>query len=267
MKYGFIGAGNIAEALISGMVMAKVADSENIFIHDINKQRVQFLEDKLNVSVAAHAAELCAQCAVIFLTVKPDIIGIVLTEVRNELNKHKPLIISIAAGKSIGFIEELLGFEASVARVMPNTNAAVAESMSLICVNDNVSEQQLSIIEHCFNAIGKTCVINEDKMPILTALCGCAPAFTYLFIESLAKAAHKNGVDKKTAMSLAVQTVLGSAKLLEQTKDKSVWEQIDAVCSPGGMTIQGVCSLEESGFSTAVLKAVEIAAQKDSKLK
>ena len=258
MKYGFIGAGNIAEALISGIINTNIVPAGSIYIYEVNEQRRRYIQQKLLVSVVELAAELIEQCEVVFLTVKPEIVGSVLHEIKEQIKARQPLIISIAAGIHLAFIEEQLGFAASIVRVMPNTNAAVAESMSLICANAHVGAAQLEMVENCFNAIGKTYTTTEDKMPILTALCGCAPAFTYLFVESLAKAAHKSGIPKKTAAELAIQTVLGSAKLLEQThSQKHIWQNIDEVCSPGGMTIKGICSLEESGFPTAVLKAVE----------
>ena len=258
MKYGFIGAGNIAEALISGMIKASVAPADSIYIYEINEQRRQYVQQGLLVSVAKTVVELVERCDVVFLTVKPEVVGSVLHEIRDTVKVSQPLIISIAAGVDLAFMEQKLGFAASIVRVMPNTNAAVAESMSLICANANISAAQFEVIEHCFSAIGKTYATTEEKMPILTALCGCAPAFTYLFVESLAKAAHKNGIPKQTAVELAIQTVLGSAKLLEQAQgQKHIWQNIDEVCSPGGMTIKGVCSLEESGFPAAVLKAIE----------
>jgi len=258
MKYGFIGAGNIAEAIIKGMIKAKVAPNSSFYIFEVNEQRRLFMEENLQINTCVSNEELAALCDVVFLTVKPRVVNAVLREISDVAKTRRPLIISIAAGVELATMENQLGFASSIARVMPNTNAAIGESMSLICVNAHVSDKQFTVIENCFSAIGKTHSTTEDAMPILTALCGCAPAFAYLFIESLAKAAHKHGIDKKTAVSLAIQTVLGSAGLLEQSQNH-ISSQIDAVCSPGGMTIKGICSLDENGFQSIVLKAIEAA--------
>ena len=202
MKYGFIGAGNIAEAIIKGMIKSNTVKPTDIYFYEPNIERCRtvcdmFSPSSLNATEAS--AKVAEICDIVFLTVKPDILSTVLKEISGTVKTHRPLIISIAAGKTLSFIEQHLGFSTGIICAMPNTNAAVGESMTLICPNEHITENQLEITENCFKAIGKTYNTTEDKLPILTAISGCSPAFTYLFIESLAKAAHKNGINKKRA--------------------------------------------------------------------
>ena len=268
MKYGFIGGGKIAEAIISGMNKAGVCKPELIFVYDTNAERLEYMKRAYSVNVLESAAAVAAKCEMVFLTVKPNILDTVLAEIKLGMIVSKPFLVSIVAGATIKSIEKKLEYKGPVARVMPNYNAMICESMSLVCSNSEVSESYMNMLNECVNAIGKAFFTTEDKMPVMTALCGCAPAFAYLFIDSLAKAAQKQGVDKKTALKLASRTVMGSAKMIEETVDKNhPWEHIDAVCSPGGMTIEGICALEANGFQAAVADAFEAAMYKDSSLR
>jgi len=266
MKYGFIGAGNIAEAVIAGMLKNGAAQAADIAIVEQYPARLEYMCKTYKVASCGEAATLAAHAETLFVAVKPHQLADVLAGLRDVFAQRKPLLVYIAAGKSIAFAEEALGGAVvPVVRVMPNVNAAVGESVTWFCGNVLVGDKHREIVQHCFNAIGRTFAIDEAYSSVYTAIGASAPAFAYLFIESVAKAAHKAGLDKKKAIELAAQVALGSAKMVLES-DEHPQVLIDKVCSPGGMTIEGICSLEADGFSTAVIKAVDAAVAKDKKL-
>jgi len=265
MKYGFIGAGNIATAIMSGMIRNGVAQADDIAIYDVSTPRQTEICESLGVSAFISAEELVKNAETVFFAVKPHQLAQVLGDLRETLAQCKPLVVSIAAGKSIAFIEEQLGIKIAVIRVMPNVNALVGASMTWVCGNAFAEKPHRETVLQCFNAIGATVEIDEKYSSIYTTIGASAPAFAYLFIESLAKGAHKAGLPKAEALQVAAQTVLGSAKMILDS-DKHPWELIDQVCSPGGMTIDGVCSLEGNGFQSTVVAAVEATIAKDKQL-
>ena len=265
MKYGFIGAGNLAMAIMSGMVKSGAAQAEEIAIYERSMQRQVEVCEELGVTAFVSAEEIVKNTETVFFAVKPHQLADVLAELKDALAQCKPLVVSLAAGKTIAFVEEQIGEAMPLVRVMSNVNAAVGEAMTWICGNALATQAHKDIVLHCFNAIGKTIEIDEKYSSIYTTIGASAPAFAYLFIESLAKGAHKAGLPKAEALEIAAQTVLGSARMMLES-DKHPWELIDQVCSPGGMTIEGICALEESRFQSAVVAAVEATIAKDRRL-
>jgi len=265
MKYGFIGAGNLACAIMRGMLQNNAARADEIAICEINLKRQAEICEELGVTAVLSADELVKNAEVIFLVVKPYQLENVLAELRDAFALHKPLIVSLAAGKAVSFVETHAGEGLPIIRVLPNINAAVGESMSWMCGNAHTTQAHKDTVLHCFNAIGKTVEIDEKLHSIYTTIGASAPAFAYLFIESIAKGAHKAGLNKQQALEIAAQTVLGSAKMILES-GKHPWELIDQVCSPGGMTIEGVSTLEENRFQSAVVAAVEATIAKDRRL-
>jgi len=265
MKYGFIGAGNMAYALMSGMIQNGAARAADISICDLNISRQAEVCEKLGVTAFVSAAELVKNAETVFFVVKPHQLAGVLSEVKDTLAQYKPLIVSVAAGKTIEFVEAHLAGPMPVIRVLPNINAIVGESMTWLCSNALVTQKHKDTVLPCLNAIGKTIEIDEKNHSAYTTLGASAPAFAYLFIESLAKGAHKAGLSKAQALEIAAQTVLGSAKMILES-DKHPWELIDQVCSPGGMTLEGICALEENRFQSAIVAAVEATIAKDKRL-
>ena len=266
MKYGFIGAGNIAEAAIKGMLAKGAAEPADIAIVEQAPARLEYMCKTYKVSSCADAETLAIHADTLFIAVKPHQLADVLAGLRGVFANKKPLLVYIAAGKHIAFAEEALGGAiVPLVRVMPNVNAAVGESVTWFCGNALVGDKHREVVRHCFDAMGMTFEINEAQSSVYTAIGASAPAFAYLFIESVAKAAHKAGLSKKEAIEIAAKMTLGSAKMvLESGEHPQVL--VDKVCSPGGMTIEGVCSLEADGFPTAVIKAVDAAIAKDKKL-
>lgn len=265
MNYGFIGSGNMANAIIKGMIKNNVADKSGIYIYDVNEEAKNKCKNEHGVLASNSNEELIENCDVIILAVKPNIFKLLLPYISKYLAKKQALIISIAAGQTFETMENLLGIDIPIIRVMPNMNAAVLESISAISANKTATKEHILIAEKCFNAVGKVIQIDESKSGAFAGIAGCSPAYTYLFIEALAKAGHKAGFTKKQSIEIVAQAVLGSAKLILESGEEP-HSLIDKVCSPGGSTIEGICVLDEYRFESALVHAVDATIAKDKLL-
>lgn len=261
---GFIGAGNMASAIIKG-VRRSGRINEEIAVFDISEQKAQVLAREYGVKVLAHAKEIAHQCDKVVLSVKPNVFPSLLGEIGDELKNSNPLIISIAAGKTLDFIGGCLPYEGRIVRVMPNINAKVGAAVSAYCGNEKASDDDLDFVRDLCESFGIAVNIEEKLFSIYSAIGGCSPAFSYMFIDSLARAAVKNGMPKKEALEVAAGAVLGSAKMILES-DEHPWELVDQVCSPGGTTIEGVSALQNGSFEALVGSAVEAAYNKDKSL-
>ncbi len=266
MKLGFIGTGNMATAIIKGALNAEAISSQDIWAYDIDGKKAAACAQTFGIGLAASAEELAKNTDIILLAVKPFNFAELLGKLKDVLAKNNPLIISIAAGTSIDYITSLLGYNAKVVRVMPNINATIGEAMSAYCPNAGVSAEQEEFVAKLCASFGKAIKLSENYFPAFGVLAGCSPAYAYMFIDELARAGVKIGMNKQQALEIATQSVLGSAKMIAES-DAHPYELIDRVCSPGGTTIEGVAALREYGFDTAITKAVENAYNKDAKLK
>lgn len=262
---GFIGTGNMASAIIKGIVSSGFLKGEEIGVFDVIKEKAQELSETYGVTVFESANALCMGCDQVVLSVKPNIFGVLLPEIRETVKEKSPLIISIAAGKTLGFIGSLLDEEARIVRVMPNINAVVAEAICGYCGNEKTTKDDLDFVQKMCSCFGKAIELPEEKFPIFGVIGGCSPAYAYMFIDAMARAAVKNGLPKQQALEISAQAVLGSAKMILESGEHP-WELIDKVCSPGGTTIEGVLALQRNGFEAAVADAVESAFEKDRKL-
>ena len=265
MTIGFIGGGNMAGAIIKGLLTAGIYRPGEIFVTDITPERSQECAGRLGVTAADTAQELIDCSDTVVLAVKPGVFPSLLPEIAPLLQRRNPLVLSIAAGKTLGYIEEQLGFAPALVRVMPNINAKVGAAMSAFCANANVTQEQKKLVSRLLRAAGQVQELDEGFFPLFGVIAGSGPAFAYLFIDALARAAVKNGMNKQVALEIAAQTVLGSAKLILESGEHP-WSLIDQVCSPGGTTIEGIAALQENGLETAVRKAVDAALEKDQKL-
>lgn len=259
---GFIGAGNMASAIASGIVSAQPLDYQ-LLVYDIAKDKTDAFASLYDAKTITSPQEIVKQSDIVILAIKPNVFTQVLPEIKNDIADK--LIISIAAGKTLAFIEDLLGKEAHLVRVMPNINAKVQAAMSAYCFNQLVTNEEIKHIESIFSSIGKVIHLDESFFPVFGVLAGSAPAFSYLFIDALATAAVKHGLPKTIALDIAAQTVLGSAKLILESK-QSPRSLIDEVCSPGGTTIEGMQALQEHGMEKAINHAINAAVEKDKKL-
>ena len=211
------------------------------------------------------AIEVVKLCEYVVLAVKPNMITSVLNEINMELEEYDTVLVSIAAGKTIGFIRDNLSHDNKIVRIMPNINAKVAAACSAYCTSDKVADEEKKEIEKIFGAVGEIMELPESSFPLFGVLAGCSPAFVYMFIDALARAGVKNGMKKDIALKIAAQSVMGSAKMILES-DTHPFELIDQVCSPGGTTIEGVTSLQADGFEAAIHNAVDKAVEKDNKL-
>ena len=252
MTIGFIGGGNMAGAIIKGLLAASLYRPEEVFVTDITLERSKDCAKRLGVAAADTAEALIEHADTVVLAVKPGVFPSLLPSIAPYLQEKNPLVISIAAGKTLGFIEEVLGFSPALVRVMPNINAKVGAAMSAFCANQQVTQEQKKLVARLFYAIGQVKELDEAFFPLFGVIAGSAPAFAYL-------------LQKQVALEIAAQTVLGSAKLILEGGEHP-WALIDQVCSPGGTTIEGIAALQDAGFEAGVRKSVDAALEKDRRL-
>ena len=250
MKIGFIGGGNMASALIGGLINSGHPVSD-ICLFDIDADKCEAWSKK-GVVIAKDGAETEAFADLVIFAVKPNIIETVLGEMKKQPQK---IYLSIAAGVSIELLESILGKDKKIVRTMPNTPAQVGCGMTVITPNGNLTGNEIAEIEKIFSGIGDTQVLPEKFMSIATAIHGSSPAYVYMFIDAMADAGVSYGLTKEQALKLAAKAVEGSAKMVQMTGVHP--EQLkDNVCSPGGTTIAAVQDLEENGFRAVVQSAV-----------
>ncbi|MDE5604102.1 MAG: pyrroline-5-carboxylate reductase [Eubacterium sp.] len=265
MTIGFIGCGNMGSAIIKGITEAGVIESSKIFAFDPYAPSIDKAVKAYGITKCGNAKEIIMNSNIVVLAVKPNMIASVLQEINFELEKKDTIVISIAAGKTLEFIRDNLTHDNKLVRIMPNINAKVAAACSAYCTNGNVTDEEKKEIEKIFGTVGTIMELPESNFSLFGVLAGCSPAFVYMFIDALARAGVKNGMKKDTALQIAAQSVLGSAKMILES-DTHPFELIDQVCSPGGTTIEGVTSLQADGFEAAIHKAVDKAVDKDSRL-
>jgi pyrroline-5-carboxylate reductase len=263
-KVGFVGAGNMGEALIRGLVESNLVPAAKILVADVRADRARQLADQFGVQALADNAALVRGADVVILAVKPQIMASVLREIMPALT-NRPLLISIAAGVSTATIQSILGKYPRLIRVMPNTPALVLQGVTAIARTPGLEQDDLETAQEIFAAVGRAVVLDEEQMDAVTGLSGSGPAYVALVIEALADGGVKMGLDRATAMTLATQTVLGAAKLLAETGMHPAALK-DMVSSPGGTTIAGIAALEEGGVRTTFIRAVERATLRSREL-
>lgn len=261
-KFGFIGAGNMGGALATAVSKS----TKSVFIADFFADKAQALADKLSVQTADNQT-IAKSCEYIFLGVKPQMMADMLAEIKDELKNREDnlVLVTMAAGLSIDTIRSMAGSDYKVIRIMPNTPVLVEQGEILFCKSENVSEQDIKNFLENMKFAGALTPIGEELMNAGCSVSGCGPAFVYMFIKALAQGGENCGIDSDTSLALAAQTVLGSAKLLiESNENPDIL--IKNVCSPGGSTIEGVKSLEESKLYDVVEKAVKASYDRNEEL-
>jgi pyrroline-5-carboxylate reductase len=260
---GFIGTGNMAEALIRGLLHAGVVSTGQIAGSDPRLERCQELREKYAISVGTGNLDVARRAEILILSVKPQVMSKVLDEIAPEVHPNA-LVISIAAGIPIAAIEAKLP-KARVVRTMPNTPALVAAGATAIAAGGHATEEDLQAAKRIFDSIGLTVILEESQMDAVTGLSGSGPAYIFLIIEALSDAGVKVGLSRYNAQALAAQTVLGSAKLLLETNEHP-GRLKDMVTSPGGTAIAGLHTLEQGGLRTTLINAVEAATKRSREL-
>lgn len=254
-KIGFIGCGNMAKAMIGGIVKSQLVKPNMITASDLNQSMLDAVNNEFKVNTTTDSSEVVKNSDIIIVAVKPNVYDIVLNSI-NEFIDSKKIIVTIAAGKTIESIENVIGCDKKIVRTMPNTPALVNEGMSCLCKNKNVSDEELNVVKDIFTSFGKAEIVLEYLVDSVIGVSGSAPAYVFMFIEAMADAAVLSGMPRAQAYTFAAQAVMGSAKMVLET-GKHPGELKDMVCSPGGTTIEAVKTLEEEGFRSAVIKAIE----------
>lgn len=249
MKYGFIGCGNMGGAI--ARALKKSTDS--IMIADPTPSAASFAEE--NGLAYGENADVIWRCERVFLAVKPQMLEKVLSPLLPLLQKHRPLIISMAAGVSIAKLETLTGGGLPIIRIMPNTPVTVGKGMITYCANSLVSSDAVESFAADMQYAGRLDRIDESLIDAASALAGCGPAFMYMYLEALADGAVACGLPRRQAMEYAAMTMAGAAEMVMQT-GAHPGALKDAVCSPGGSTIAGVKALEDKGLRAAAMESV-----------
>lgn len=264
MKIGFIGLGNMAKAMLGGMIAKGIAKPEDIIGSARTEETRKTVAEKYGITVCADNKMVASEADVLILAVKPQMFPAVIPEIKDEVNADA-LVISIAAGKTMAQIEEAFGRKVKLVRCMPNTPAMVGEGCSGVCRNELVSDEEMEESMKLLTSFGIAEEVTEKLIDAVGAVSGSSPAFVFMFIEALADGGVKAGMTRKQAYRFAAQAVMGSAKLMLET-GKHPGELKDMVCSPGGTTIEGVQALEEMGLRSSVMNAIEACVEKTKKL-
>jgi pyrroline-5-carboxylate reductase len=260
----FLGAGNMAGALILGLLESKAVPPSKIIASDVKKERLTQLAREYGIRVTLDNHELLREAGVVVLSVKPQVVDKVLTSVGGDVRKDQ-LLISIAAGVPIAALESRLPPGTRVIRTMPNVAALALAGATAIAAGSHATERDMRAATALFEAVGRVVTLDETLLDAVTGLSGSGPAYVMLIIEALADGGVKVGLHRDTALLLAAQTVFGSVKLLLDTGDHP-GRLKDMVTSPGGTAIAGLHTLESGGLRRTLIDAVEVATRRSAEL-
>jgi len=264
-KIGFIGSGNMGEALISGLVQSGATSPENIICSDIREEPLEVIKEKYGIATTTSNIKVVEKSNIIIYATKPQILATVLNETADVLDKSK-LVISIAAGVPLAAIASGLKKDLRLIRVMPNICAFVKESATAIAAGEFVINGDIELAKAIFDSVGVSVFIQENiLMDAFTGLSGSGPAYVFLIIDAMADAGVKMGLSRRDSLLLSAQTVMGSAKLLLESNEHP-GQLKDRVTSPGGTSIAGIHTLEQGGLRTTIMDAVEAATNRSSEL-
>jgi len=264
MNIGFIGCGNMAQAMIGGIIKSGYVSRESIIASNPSKGKLQLVKDKDNILTTLDNIEVAKFADIIVLSVKPNKYQGVIDEIKDFI-KPSVIIVSIAAGININYLEKAFKKDIKVARVMPNTPALVGEGMSALSFNAQVTLEEKLEVTRIFESFGKTETLDESLMDAVPAISGSSPAYVFMFIEALADGAVLSGIQRDKAYKMAAQAVLGAAKMVLET-GKHPGELKDNVCSPGGTTIEAVYTLEKDNFRGSIMSAMASCTAKAKKM-
>lgn len=256
MKIGFIGVGNMGQALIYGL-LSSAFESRDIVVFDTNTEKLDDLR-KLEFCVAGSENEVEQKSDIIIFAVKPNVLDSVLSAMTGYKDK---IYLSIAAGVTINHLEEILGNDKKIVRAMPNTPAQVGCGMTVITPNKNLTPFEASTVSLMLKSVGDVLEMPEKFMSVATALHGSSPAYVYMLIDAMAEAGVKYGLTKKQSLALAAKAVEGSAKMVIETGIDPEQLKIN-VCSPGGTTIEAVNDLENNSFDSIIESAIRACVNK-----
>lgn len=268
MRVLFIGAGNMAQAIIGGVIKKKVLSPGQISIFEIDKEKAINVQNEFNINAQQDIGPSLADHDIIVLAVKPQVFysfdeDNMMKGLKEIVNKDK-LIVSIMAGVKISKVKGFFGNDVPVIRVMPNTPALVGLSMSVLSYSSDVSKDKLNMVKNIFSSVGEIEVMEEKYLDAVTGLSGSGPAYVFTFIEAMTEGGVLCGLSKESAEKLAIQTVIGASNMINGTT--SVEELRRRVASPGGTTIEGLKVLDREGFKIAVTNAIKAATERSIEL-
>lgn len=259
MKATIIGCGNLGSSFTKGLLKSKVFESDEITVSDLDEEKLKKME-KLGVNTAQDNKEAIENSDIVFIAVKPDLVG----EILNELNLSKnKLLVSLAAGVSTKFLKQHTN--ARIIRVMPNICGSVLEMASAYTLGENVTEDDEELVDDILNELGLSLKVDESLMDAVTGLSGSGPAYVFIIIEALKNSGEELGLSEEDAQTMAAQTLKGASELVLES-DKDLEDLVDMVCSPKGTTIEGVKILNEEKVQNALEKAVKAAAERSKEL-
>ena len=254
-KLGFIGTGNMATAMMGGILANGLAKADEVIGADPSEAGRKRVKEQYGIHVTADNKTAVRQADMIVLSVKPQFYAEVIGGIKDEITDGH-LVITIAPGKTLAWLEEQFGKPVKIIRTMPNTPAMVGEGMTAVCKNNYVTEEEMEEALKILGSFGKAEVIPERLMDAVVSVSGSSPAYVFVLIEAMADAAVSGGMPRAQAYKFAAQAVMGSAKMVLET-GKHPAELKDMVCSPAGTTIEAVRVLEERGFRSAVIEAMK----------
>ena len=261
---GFIGAGNMGQAMAGGIVSSNLLPPENIIFSDVLQENLKKAYKNYGVKTSNSNILTASMADILVLAVKPHIYSSVVEEIKDYI-KPETIVIAIAAGITHEKLNNMFGKNVKIVRIMPNTPAMVREGMTAVIPNEFITEEELAEITELLNSFGKTEIIEEKLLDAVTAVSGSSPAYIYMMIEAMGDAAVAGGMARDKAYKFAAQAVLGSAKMVLET-GMHPGALKDMVCSPGGTTIEAVASLEENGFRSSLIKAMKVCEKKSKEM-
>ncbi|MCM3216215.1 pyrroline-5-carboxylate reductase [Niallia taxi] len=260
----FIGSGKMAQAIFGGMLKAGFTSHEALIASAKTAATAEMVTKKYEIKTTTDNRVAASYGDIVVLAVKPYLHTEVLNEIKESL-KEDAIIVTIAAGVDISYMQEQLSMSSKIIRTMPNTPSLVGEGMTVICPNKNITEEELQYTVDLFSSFGKVEVMEERLMDAIPAISGSSPAYAFLFIEALADGGVRSGIPRETSYRLAAQSLLGAAKMvLETGKHPGILK--DEVCTPGGTTIEAIATLEQLQFRGTIMAAMDNCTRKNKEL-
>ena len=256
MKLGFIGTGNMASAIMGGIIKKAIIPAEEIIGADLFAPGRERVQKQFGIHVTDSNKEVVEKAEVIILSVKPQFYESVINEIKDDIKKEQ-IVITIAPGKTLAWLSEKFGKDVKLVRTMPNTPAMLGEGMTAACPNEHMTEEEIAYVRTLLESFSRVEIVPERLMDVVVSVSGSSPAYVFVMIEAMADAAVSGGMPRAQAYQFAAQAVLGSAKMVLDT-GKHPGELKDMVCSPAGTTIEAVRTLEERGFRSAIIEAMKV---------
>jgi len=262
-KIGFVGGGNMAEAILKGLI-ERGHDPQNLMVSEPVAARRDDLAQRYRVAVSDDNTEVVSRSEVVILAIKPQMVDSVMPGIAAGFSPGK-ILVSILAGTPTATLESYIETPAKVVRVMPNTPALVGVGAAAICPGAYASARDLAIVQEIFSSVGSVVRVSEEQMDAVTAVSGSGPAYIFTVIEAMVEGGVQEGLDRQTALDLALQTVIGSARLVAESGEGPMALRAK-VCSPGGTTLAAIEKLEEGGFADTLVRGVRRAAERSREL-